>query len=1228
MKKIITVFLLLLPGFLLAQTSIYDIQYTTTAGDGTYPSLYNYQTVTTGGIVTANNFSDGRYFISSSAGGAWNGLFVYDNSYSPSIGDSIIITGTIYEYNGYTEIKDLTSFSVESQGNALPEPTVISTSEIYSEQYEGVLVKVSNCDVSSVYDQYNNWKADDGSGECKLRPAIYNLKEDLELFLNYPFESITGVIGFSYGEISMFPRSQADIVSASNAFVLSTDDKFVQENASFSYPVRISLMNQTNTITSYSLKMQYDATMFAYEGYTSTGTISESGSITDASSSGSIELNYSGTTNTGNNSILVYLNFSPISEGNASLSFNSPTINGSVINYVTAGNLEHGSDPCDIPQADTLSVVERPVLNIPSIVTPGQQLSLECFASETTTNWGVELFYGDITIPLTVDQANYNSELEKWTLTTTIPSVDLYELYDLRVTASDGIFDEVTNAVKIIDQYKEDYYFIHITDAHLPGHTFYGEAGYETDHSELEDFEEVIKDINLLNPEFVLLTGDLINEGELEDFECLRNHTLAVEMLEKFEVPVYIVPGNHDLGGWDATPPPDGTARQEWWRFFGPIQREIPPTQTEYLTQDYSFDYGTEHYVGLEAYDNYDGYMYDVYGATSFISSQITWLQNDLQNAGNSTKILFYHYDFKDELDLNNLGVDMALWGHIHSNVEDATHPYDISTASVCDENRSYRVVRVNNGSLQAEATVRSHTSQEMLTLNFNMENNGTLDIVSATIQNNHSLSFDHALVKFVMPVSEFGYTVTNGSLLQVFEHDTTATCYVEVSIPGNDQVTTTIEKRNTDISKTIHEIQYTTNAGDGTYASDLNGQLVETGGIVTATNYFGGHYFISSSQGGDWNGILIYDDTYSPEVGDSILITATVSEYSGYTELVDVSSFQVVSSGNTLPAAKAIATNEILDEALEGVLVEVNNCTVTGGYDQYGNFSVDDGTGSCDIKTGIYSLLSDEFPLMDNYTFKKIAGVVGINSGHNTIHPRSLDDFVASDDGFILFTDDYSTGNNSEISYPVQVSVLQPSKDINAYNLKASYNAEVFQYNGFNKTTTVSGSGSVSDNSSEGNIDLSYSGSASFQKTDNLINLLFTPISSGSANIQLDGTTLNGYDLKFASIGNLQSTYEGTTAIMDSKNELNLNVFPNPFKDKMLIEFELQHPVDVQISIYNMEGKLVKRYSRKDATIGKHRFEWDASDLTGSKVTPGTYFYEFRVNQKKRANGQILLAR
>jgi len=192
--------------------------------------------------------------------------------------------------------------------------------------------------------------------------------------------------------------------------------------------------------------------------------------------------------------------------------------------------------------------------------------------------------------------------------------------------------------------------------------------------------------------------------------------------------------------------------------------------------------------------------MYDVYGSTSFTSSQLNWLNTDMADAGDKTKVLFYHYDFKHELNLSGLGVDMALWGHTHSDYNNGAHPYDISTASVCDGKRTFRVIRVNEESLQAENSVRTHSSGDMLTINFNTLNNGSLDLVSATIQNKYSLSFDNGLVKFIMPESEYGYIVTNGVLEQTVVDGLNVVCYVKANIPANGNLTITVEK-NTSVN-------------------------------------------------------------------------------------------------------------------------------------------------------------------------------------------------------------------------------------------------------------------------------------------------------------------------------------------------------------------------------------------------------------------------------------------
>jgi 3',5'-cyclic-AMP phosphodiesterase len=56
-------------------------------------------------------------------------------------------------------------------------------------------------------------------------------------------------------------------------------------------------------------------------------------------------------------------------------------------------------------------------------------------------------------------------------------------------------------------------------------------------------FREAIEHVNRLDPQpdLVLLTGDLVNEGQSEEYEHLR------ELLDGLRAPFHLVPGNHDL---------------------------------------------------------------------------------------------------------------------------------------------------------------------------------------------------------------------------------------------------------------------------------------------------------------------------------------------------------------------------------------------------------------------------------------------------------------------------------------------------------------------------------------------------------------------------------------------------------------------------------------------------------------------------------------------------------
>jgi len=189
-------------GCVMDYTPIYDIQYT---ADPSGDSPYAGQTVTTEGIVTAVFYSG--YFIEDPAGGAWNGLWVYDSS-GPMPGDRVRLTGTVDEYYNLTELKDLTEFVVESSGNSLPEPSVVTTLDLNQEQWESVFIRVENVTVTNPDLGYGEWQVDDGSGLAVVDDmGDYTYVPVLDDELDY----VQGPLTYGFGAFKIEPRDDGDI---------------------------------------------------------------------------------------------------------------------------------------------------------------------------------------------------------------------------------------------------------------------------------------------------------------------------------------------------------------------------------------------------------------------------------------------------------------------------------------------------------------------------------------------------------------------------------------------------------------------------------------------------------------------------------------------------------------------------------------------------------------------------------------------------------------------------------------------------------------------------------------------------------------------------------------------------------------------------------------------------------------------------------------------------------
>jgi hypothetical protein len=73
------------------------------------------------------------------------------------------------------------------------------------------------------------------------------------------------------------------------------------------------------------------------------------------------------------------------------------------------------------------------------------------------------------------------------------------------------------------------------------------------------------------------------------------------------------------------------------------------------------------------------------------------------------------------------------------------------------------------------------------------------------------------------------------------------------------------------------------------------------------------------------------------------------------------------------------------------------------------------------------------------------------------------------------------------------------------------------------------------------------------------------------------------------------------------------VKAYPNPFKENITIEYQLQQNGRVEIQINNILGQKIKSLIKKDQQAGLQRIKWDGMDESGSLVRTGMYYITLR---------------
>ncbi|MEW6202702.1 MAG: metallophosphoesterase [bacterium] len=413
-----------------------------------------------------------------------------------------------------------------------------------------------------------------------------------------------------------------------------------------------------------------------------------------------------------------------------------------------------------------------------------------------------------------------------------VPGVVPEDLYDL-ILKTDTDSQTCHRCVKVVADYSEEFYFIHISDVHI---TFPIIADSMDGDNPNALFERLAEEINIINPAFVLITGDVTMSTEgitrllfqkgmtLGQFVQERMKLLVkeefdafLEILNRFRVPTFVIPGNHDMVGTV-----NKVAMENWQDTMG--------------RRYFSFDFGGAHFSGFDNSAQFEmaKMIYDTHpDFTEIDKEQLDWLEEDLKN--NQDKkiiVLFYHvpYTKQDKTAVTELagryGVKLALAGHLH---DDSAMRYGdaqtswVRTASNLDFG-AYRVIRVRGDEIVSwgyDKPLPEHTKQKpdaafakyafaktpedagqvysMRAYNFDVKyapaNDGTASEVTATITNKTPETFENALLRFYMQKAE-DYSVSGGKLVQIVEGKDFNLCYVSVNIAPNSEQTVSIIKK------------------------------------------------------------------------------------------------------------------------------------------------------------------------------------------------------------------------------------------------------------------------------------------------------------------------------------------------------------------------------------------------------------------------------------------------
>jgi len=415
-----------------------------------------------------------------------------------------------------------------------------------------------------------------------------------------------------------------------------------------------------------------------------------------------------------------------------------------------------------------------PRLGIPVIVKPGStiEISIKSSLPFWQPNWQMSLALRDQRIPLTIVATQM--DVAQQIIAASIPETINSAAYSLIV--SDGENEVIRpKAVHVLDDFPQQVSIVQMADLPTLGR---GDGD--------QRLQQIIDEINIINPDVVLMTGDIAYGGSWDQY-----HRLLAAM-EKINAPVIAAPGNHEYEGWAG--------------FLTLIGEPYHAVQ-----------FGHLQFISLNS----------GHGRDQLTEAQYRWLKGELDKLEGHTPIVQLHHPIHHRPDLRGylavhvqdlvqafkqLKVPIVLAGHWHGDAvydEDGQDrrdtwyfpgtPYVVTTAAGADLREKYSSSPLHHG--YRLIRLDKHV---LVTYTYDMDGDGFRDATSSIpmgklravpqddqavlVQNELNEFFPAARVRIKVPGNNLELKPDFGQLVNRYSYKGDSYFEIEVPLSANSQ--------------------------------------------------------------------------------------------------------------------------------------------------------------------------------------------------------------------------------------------------------------------------------------------------------------------------------------------------------------------------------------------------------------------------------------------------------